>query len=184
MAQTNTTISISCFCSVAKLCLTLQDSIDNSTPVSPVPHHLLEFAQVHVHWVGDAIQPSHPLSPSSPSAFSLSQHQVFSSESALCLRWPSVSASVLPKSIQGWFPLGLTGWSPCCSRDSQKSSVAPQFESINSLALSNLYGPSFTSIHDYWKNHSFDYMDVWQQHHFVGKVMTKCYVYQIIIKRL
>ena len=47
-------------------------------------------------------------------------------------------------------------WSPCCPRDSQESSPAPQFESINSLVLSLLYGPTLTSIHDYWKNHSFD----------------------------
>ena len=46
-----------------------------STPGFPVPHHLLEFAQVHIHWIGDTIQPSHPLLPSSPSAFNLSQHQ-------------------------------------------------------------------------------------------------------------
>ena len=75
----------------------------------------------------------------------------------------SASASVLPMNIQGWFPLGLTGFSSCCPRDSQESSPAPQFESVNSLVLSLLYGPTFTSIHDYWKNHSFNYMDFhWQ----------------------
>ena len=72
-------------------------------------------------------------------------------------------ASVLPKSIQGWFPLGLTGWSPCSPRDSQELSPAPQLESINSLALYLLYGPAFMSIHDNWKDHSLDYMDLcWQ----------------------
>ena len=50
-------------------------------------------------------------------------------------------------------------WFPCCSRNSQESSPAPQFESICSLLLSLLYGPTLTSIHDYWKNHSFDYLD-------------------------
>jgi len=70
----------------------------------------------------------------------------------------SVSASVLPVNIQGWFPLELTGvWSPCCPRDSQESSPTPQFKSINSSALSLLYGPTLTSLHDYWKNQSFDY---------------------------
>ena len=64
-----------CYCSVAKLCLTLCNPMDCSTPGLPVPYHLLEFAQTHVHWVGDAIQPSHPLSSPSPSAFSRSQHQ-------------------------------------------------------------------------------------------------------------
>ena len=57
---------------------------------------------------------------------------------------------------------GLVG-SPCCSRDSQESSPTPQFKSINSLVLSLLYGPTLISIHDYWKNHSLDYMDLFQQ---------------------
>ena len=64
-----------CCCSVTKLCLTLCDFMDCSMPGSPVLHHLLEFAQTHVHWVSDAIQPSHPLSPSSPFVLCLSQHQ-------------------------------------------------------------------------------------------------------------
>ena len=54
------------------------------------------------------------------------------------------AASALPMNIQGWFPLGLTGWSPCRPRDSQESSPTQQFESINSLALSLLYGPTLT----------------------------------------
>ena len=72
------------------------------------------------------------------------------------------SASVLPN-IQGWFPLDWLVWSPCCPRDYQESSPAPQFEGINSSGFSLLYGPTLTSIHDYWKNHSFDYLDLcWQ----------------------
>ena len=67
----------------------------------------------------------------------------------------SVSASALPMNIQDWFPLRLTG-SPCCPRDSQESSPAPQFKSISSSALSFLYGRTLASIHNYWKNHSFD----------------------------
>ena len=67
----------------------------------------------------------------------------------------SASASVLPMNIQDWFPLGLTG-SLCSPRDSQESSPTPQFKSINSLALSSLYSPTLTSIHDHWKNHSLD----------------------------
>ena len=64
-----------CCCSVAKLCLTLCNTRDCSIPGFPVLHHLLEFVQTHVHWIGDAIQPSHPLLSSSPFAFNLSQHQ-------------------------------------------------------------------------------------------------------------
>ena len=67
----------------------------------------------------------------------------------------SASASVLPMNSQDWFPLGLAA-SPCSPRDSQESSPTPQFKSINSLVLSFLYSPTLTSIHDYWKNHSFD----------------------------
>ena len=92
--------------------------------------------------------------------------RVFPNESALCIRRPeyrNFSFRVSPSSdIQGWFPLGLTGLI-CLILLSQESSPAPQFESINSLALSLLYGPTLISVHDYWKNHSFDYMDLCQQ---------------------
>ena len=63
------------FSSVAQLCPTLCDPMDCSTPGLPVHHQLPDFAQTHVHWVGDAIRPSHPLSSPSPPAFNLSQHQ-------------------------------------------------------------------------------------------------------------
>ena len=64
-----------CSCSVAQSCPTLCDPMNCSMPGFPVLHHLLEFAQTHVHWVGDAIQPSLPLLPPSPPAFNISQHQ-------------------------------------------------------------------------------------------------------------
>ena len=60
----------------------------SSTPGFSVLHYLHEFAQTHIHWVSDAIQPSHPLLPPSPLALNLSTIRVFSSESALCIRWP------------------------------------------------------------------------------------------------
>ena len=62
-------------CSVSQFCPTLCDPMDCSTPGFPVCHQLLELAQTHVHRVGDAIQPTHPLSSPSPPAFNLSQHQ-------------------------------------------------------------------------------------------------------------
>ena len=65
----------------------------------------------------------------------------------------SASASVFPMNIQDWFPLGLTGLISLQSRDFQESSPTPQFKRINSLAL---YSPTLTSIHDYWKKHTFD----------------------------
>ena len=101
-------------CSVTKSYLILCDPMDCSMPYFPLFYHLLEFAQSHVHWVSDAIQLSHLLSAPSPPALNVSQHQCL-------LQWigsshqvgqsivASASASVLPKNIQGWFPLGLTG---------------------------------------------------------------------------
>ena len=103
----------------------LCDPMDCSTPGFPVLHHLLELAQTHVHWVGDAIQPSHPLSSPSLPAFNLFQNQgkffffffrVFSNESALCIRWPKYwhfSVSISPSNeysglisfIIDWFDL-------------------------------------------------------------------------------
>ena len=124
------------------------------------PHHLLEFAQVHIYCISDAIQPSHPLLPPSPPALNLSQHQ--------CLfQWVGSSYQVTKVlklqhqsfqwNSQGWFPLGSSGWISLCPRDSQESSPAPQFKSINSSVFTLLYGPTLTSVHCYWKNHSFDY---------------------------
>ena len=92
-----------------------------------------------------------------PASVSFPVSQLFSSGGQSI----GASASVLPMNIQDWFPLGLTNvWSPCCPRDSQESSPAPQFTSINSSVLSLLYGPVLTSIHDYWKKHNFFYMDL------------------------
>ena len=111
-------LSCTC-CSVTQLCPTLCDPMDCSTPGFPVLHHLLEFAQNHVHWVDDAIQPSHPLSSPSHPTLDLSQHQGL-------FQWVSSShqvAKVLELQPQhqsfqwvfigliwkSWFPLGLTG---------------------------------------------------------------------------
>ena len=87
---------------------------------------------------------------------------VFSNESVLRIRWPKYwsSASILPMNTQDWSPLGWSGWISLLSKDSQESSPIPQFKSINSSVLSFLYSPTLTSIHDYWKNQSFEYMDL------------------------
>ena len=86
--------------SVTQSCPTLCDSTDCSTPGFPVHHQLPEFTQTHLHWVGDAIQPSHPLSSPSPPALNLFPSvRVFSNESALRMRWPkywSFSFSISP----------------------------------------------------------------------------------------
>ena len=73
------------------------------------------------------------------------------------------STSVLPMNILGWFHLGLICLTFFSPKDFQESSPVWQFESINSLAFSLLYGPTLMSIHNYWKNHSFDYMDLCRQ---------------------
>ena len=89
------------FSSVAQSCPTLCDLMDCTTPGFPVHHQLPEPTQAHVHPIGDAIQPSHPLSCSSPPAFNLSQHQGLFHEWVLHLRWPkhwSFSFSISPSS--------------------------------------------------------------------------------------
>ena len=129
----------------------LCDPIDCSTPGLPVHHQLPGFTQTHVNRVGDAIQPSHPLSsPSSPPSI-FPSIRVFSNESVLRIWGPkywSFSFSISPSNEYS----GLVS-SPCSPRDSQESSPTPQFKNINSLALSLLYDPTLTSIRDYWKKH-------------------------------
>ena len=149
------------FSSVAQSCPTLCDPVNCTTPGLPVHYQLLGFTQTHVHWVGDAIQLSHPLSSPSPPAPNPSQHQGL-------FQWVSSAhevAKVLEFQLQHqsfqWMPStyllqdGVTG-SPCSPRNSQESSPTPQFKSINSSALSLLHSPTLTSIHDHRKNHSLD----------------------------
>ena len=148
----------------------LCDPINCSTPGFPVLHHLSEFAQTHVHWFADTIQPNHLILCCSllllPSVFC--SIRVFSSEFALCIRWPKYwSFSISPSNEDSglisfrmdWFDLlAVQG------TDSQVSSLTPQFKSISSSALSLLYGPCHTSRQDYQKNHSFEYTDLcWQR---------------------
>ena len=139
----------------------LCDPMNCSTPGLPVHHQPPEFTQTHVHPVGDAIQPSHPLSSPSPPTPNPSQHQGL-------FQWVNSShevAKVLEFQLQHqslqWTPRtdllynGLVG-SPCSPRDSQESSPTPQFKNINSSAVSFLHSPTLTSIHGRWKNHSLD----------------------------
>ena len=83
----------------------------------------------------------------------------------------SALASVLPMNIPDWFPLGLTSWNSLQSKELSRvfSNTTPQFKIISSLALSFLYGPTLRTIHDYWKSHSFDYMDLcWRKDAFAS----------------
>ena len=101
------TYNVTCCCSLAKLCLTLCDRVDCSTPGSSVFRYLPEFPQIFVPWFGDAIQPSHSLlspSQSFPASRSFPKSLLFASGS----QSTGASASVLPMNIQSWFSLGLT----------------------------------------------------------------------------
>ena len=93
--------------------------------------------------------------------------RVFSSESALCIRWPkywSFSFSISPSNeYLGLISVKIHWFDLLAAQGNQESSLAPQFESIISLVFSLLYGPTLTSVHDYQKNHSFDYRDLCRQ---------------------
>ena len=109
------------FSSVTQLCATLFDPMNHSTPGLPIHRQLPESTQTHVHWVGGAIQPSHPLLSHSPPALNLSQHQglfkrVSSLHQVAKVLGVSASTPVLPINTQAWSPLGWTGWIPLQSK--------------------------------------------------------------------
>ena len=116
----NSRVNLMDFSSVAQSRPTLWDTMDCSTLGLPVHHQLLEFTQTNVHWVSDAIQPSHPVIPISshlqsfPASGSFQMNQFFASGGQRIR--VSASALVLPMNIQDWFPLGLTGWIPLQSK--------------------------------------------------------------------
>ena len=144
--------------SATNLCPTLCGSMHRNTPGFRVLHSLPEFAQTNVHWVSDAIHPSHPLSPhysclqSFPASGSFPVSQLFAS-GGQCIG-ASVSTSVLPVNIQGQFPLGLTGLVSLLSKGLSRVFSSNTVQNINTSVLSLLYGPAPTSVHDYWKSHS------------------------------
>ena len=145
----------------------LCNPMNRSMPGLPVHHQHPEFTQTHVHRVSDAIQPSHPLSSTSPPAPNPFQHQSLfqwvnpSHEVAKVL--VSALASFLPKNTQDWSPLEWTGWISLQSKGLSRIFLrvksiddAFEFKSINSSVLSFLHSPTLTSIHDHRKNHSLD----------------------------
>ena len=148
------------FSSITQSCPTLCDPMNCSMSGLLVHHKLPDFTQTHVHKVGDAIQPPHPLSSSSPPDHNPFHQGLF--------QWVNSSnqvAKVLEFQLQHqsfqWTPRtdllldGLVG-SPCNLRDSQEFFPTPQFKNINFSVLSFLHSPTFTSIHGHWKNHSLD----------------------------
>ena len=135
-------------------------------PGFSVNHQILELAQTHVR---ESVMPSnhlilyHPLLLLSSIFPSI---RVFSSESILHIRWPkywSFSFSVSPfNEYSGLISFSIDWFDLLVVQETQESSTS-QFRSINSLVLSFLYSPTLTAIHDYWKNHSFDKMNLCQQ---------------------
>ena len=144
----------------------LCDPMDCSRPGFPVLRHFPEPAQTHVHWVSDAIQPPHPLSSRSRPASIFPSIRVFSNESALCIKWPkywSFSFSLSPSNEYSRLISFRIDWFALLAVQGTLKSLLQHLKRINSMALSFLYSPTLTSIHDYWKNHSFDYTGVcWQ----------------------
>ena len=146
------------YCSVAKLHPILCDSMNCSMPGFPVLQNYPKFAQTHVHWAGDAIQPSHPLS-SSPPALSLSQHQGL-------FQWVGFSHQVTKvlefqlqhQSFQWIFRTNFLriDWFDLLAVQGTLKSLLQHHSSKASSTLSFIYSPTLTSIHDYWKNHSLD----------------------------
>ena len=139
--------------------------MDCSIPGFPVLHYLPELAQTHACCVGDAIlcilSSVAPLSShlqSFPASGSFPMSQLFAAGGQSI--GVSASTSVLPMNIHSWFILGLIGSMSLLFKGLSKVFSRTQFESINSLVLSLLNGPTLTSVHDYWKNHSFDYTDL------------------------
>ena len=139
--------------------------MDCSTPGLPVHHQLLEFAQTHVHW---PMMPSNHLILCRPLLLLTSifpNIRVSSNESVLHIRWPKYwSFSISPSNeYSGLISFRIHWLDPCNPRDCQESSPTPWFKSINSSALSFIYSPTLISLHDYWKNHNFDYRDLCQK---------------------
>ena len=134
--------------------------MDYSTAVFPVHHQilsLLKLMSIELVMPSNHLILCHPLLLLPLIFLSI---RVFSKESVLCMRWPkywSFSFSINPSNeYSGPVSFRMDWLDLCCPRDSPESSPTPQFKSINSLALSFLYSPTLTSMHDHWKNHSFD----------------------------
>ena len=149
-----------CCCSATQSCPTLCDPLECSTLGFPVIHHLPELAKTHVHWVGDATQPFHPLLSPSPPDFNLSQHQgLFQWVRSLHQVAKVLELRLQHHSFQWIFGtdfLQVDSFDLLAVQGILESSQIPQFKSIDSSTLSFLYGRTVTALPDYWKNHSFD----------------------------
>ena len=130
----------------------------------PCPSPTPRFTQTHAHWVSDAIQPSHPLSSPSPPAPDPSQHQVFSNESTLHMRWPkywSFSFSISSKEIPGLISFRMDWLDLLAVQGTLKSLLQHHSSKASILRCSAFFhSPTLKSIHDHRKNHSLDQTDL------------------------
>ena len=110
--------------------------------------------------ISSSVVPFFSCPQSFPASGSFQMSQFFASGGQSIGVW--ASTSVLPVNTQDWSPLGWTGWISLQSKELTRVFSIPQFKSINSSALSFLHSPTLTSIHDHWKNHSFDLDLCWQ----------------------
>ena len=144
-----------------KSCLTLCNPMNHSTPGLPVHHQLPKFTQTHVHWVGDAIQPSHPLSSPSPPTLNPSQHQGLFIESALRIRWPkywSFSFNISPSNEYSGLLSFRMAWLDLLAVQETLKSLLQHLSSKASVLQRSAFFivPPLTSIYDYWNNHTLD----------------------------
>jgi len=134
--------------------------MNHSTPGLPVHHQLPEFTQTDVHRVGDAIQPSHPLSSLFLLLLIPPRIRVFSNESALHIRWPkywSFSFSIIPSNEHPGLASCRLDWLDILGvQGALKSLLQHHSSKASILRLSFLHSSTLTSIHDYWKNNSLD----------------------------
>ena len=151
-------------CSVQFHPSVMSDSLqpmDCSTPDFPVHHQHPELAQTHVRQVGDAIQPSHPLSTPTPPTFNLSSIRLFSNESVLRIRWLkywSFSFSISPSNKHpGLISFRMDWLDLLAVQGTLKSLLQHHSSKASTLWLSVFFIVQLSSIHDYWKNHSFEY---------------------------
>ena len=142
--------------SVAKLYLTLWELVDGGMPGFPVLHRLPEFAQTHVHWVGDAIQPSNPLSSLSLLALNLSSIRVFSIELALHIRWLkywSFIFNISPSNeYTGLSSFNIDLFDLLASKGLSRVFSSTTIWKLQFFRLNLLFGPTLTSVYDCWKN--------------------------------
>ena len=149
------------FSSITQLCLTLCNPMDCSTPSFPVLYQLPELTQTHVHRVGDAIQSFYPLWSPFPPIFNLSQHQGLFQWVSFRIKWPKYwyfSFSISPSNEYSGLISFRIDWLDRLAVQGTLKSLLQHYSSKASILWCSafLYSPTLTSIHDYWKSHTFD----------------------------